>query len=126
MIISLSTSIKMKTCLLFLAIAGNVQSRNEQYPLTFDHRISQPLIGFGTWTLKESADNTSNAVALALEAGYRQIDCAAAYGNEKEVGKGIADGLKKSGLNREDIWVTSKLWNDQYVHTALCGSQERS
>jgi hypothetical protein len=106
----------MKAPIILLAISGIVQCRNEQQPIKADDHISQPLIGFGTWNLKESADNTSSAVALALEAGYRQIDCAAAYGNEKEVGKGIAKGLKKAGLKREDIWVTSKLWNDEFVH----------
>ena len=107
----------MKATIIILAITGLVQCGNRQQPIKVDDHISQPLIGFGTWNLKESADNTSSAVSLALEAGYRQIDCAAAYGNEKEVGKGIAVGLKKSGLNREDIWVTSKLWNNQFVHT---------
>ena len=76
--------------------------------------ISQPPIGFGTWNLKISPQNTSDVVSLAIQIGYRQIDCAAAYGNEKDVGRGIKDGLKKAGLRREDIWVTSKLWNDQY------------
>ena len=60
-----------------------------------------------------SEDNTTEAVSLAIQAGYRQIDCAAAYGNEKAVGKGIADGLKKANITRDQIWVTSKLWNDQ-------------
>ena len=83
-----------------------------QHPITLQAIPGQPLLGFGTWNLKESAHNTSSAVAIAIESGYRQIDCAAAYGNEKAVGKGIAKGLKKAGLRREDIWVTSKLWND--------------
>ena len=77
--------------------------------------IDQPPIGFGTWNLKENPENTTNAVAFALEKGYRQIDCAAAYGNEEAVGKGIHSGLKTAGLKREEIWVTSKLWNDQYA-----------
>jgi alcohol dehydrogenase (NADP+) len=79
--------------------------------------ISQPLLGFGTWNLKISSENTTEAVSIAIQAGYRQIDCAAAYGNEVAVGKGIKDGLKKANISREDIWVTSKLWNDQYVNT---------
>jgi hypothetical protein len=119
-------SINMKVSILLFVIPGIVQCRNGQQPIKSVDRISQPLIGFGTWSLKESTDNTSSAVALAIEAGYRQIDCAAAYGNEKEVGKGIADGLKKSGLKREDIWVTSKLWNDQYVYATTNKSQETS
>lgn len=109
--------------LCFLPVSiGLAQCRNKQYPLKFPETqisftlpIEQPLIGFGTWNLKESHSNTSDAVTIAIEAGYRQIDGAAAYGNEKDVGKGIAEGLKKAGLKREDIWITSKLWNDQYV-----------
>jgi alcohol dehydrogenase (NADP+) len=75
--------------------------------------ISQPLIGFGTWNLNVSPENTSAVVSLAIQTGYRQIDCAAAYRNEKAVGVGIADRLKKANLTRDQIWVTSKLWNDQ-------------
>ena len=73
--------------------------------------LSIPLLGYGTWNLDRS--NVSVAVSDALEVGYRHIDCAAAYGNQKDVGKGIALGLKKVGLRRSEIWVTSKLWNDQ-------------
>lgn len=76
-------------------------------PLSLD-RI--PLLGFGTWNLKE---NCTEAVSYAIQKGYRHIDCAAAYGNEALVGRGIADGLMKTGLRREDLWITSKLWNDQ-------------
>lgn len=98
------------------ALIGLSQSRNKQHPIVLaPSGIKQPPIGFGTWNLKESPENTTSAVAIALEAGYRQIDCAAAYGNEIDVGKGIAKGLKSAGLKREDVWVTSKLWNDQYV-----------
>ena len=78
-------------------------------PLTID---AIPLLGFGTWNLKE---NCSAAVSWAIQTGYRHIDGAAAYGNEDEVGLGIADGLAETGLKREDLWVTSKLWNDQLI-----------
>ncbi|EMC99116.1 hypothetical protein BAUCODRAFT_66038 [Baudoinia panamericana UAMH 10762] len=78
-------------------------------PLTLDNI---PLLGYGTWNLK--GDNVSEAVSWAIQAGYRHIDCAAAYGNEDKVGRGIADGLAQTGLSREDLWVTSKLWNDHH------------
>lgn len=71
-----------------------------------------PLLGFGTWNLKPDEHNASAAVSAAIAAGYRHIDCAAAYRNEKDVGRGIKEGLEKAGLRREDLWVTSKLWND--------------
>lgn len=62
-----------------------------------------PIIGFGTW---QAAPNVvAEAVKTALQAGYRHIDAAAIYRNEAEVGRGIKD----SGVNRDDIWITSKV-----------------
>ena len=86
---------------------------SDQRPLAQDGCKSIPSLGFGTWNLH--GDNATNAVSIAIQSGYRHIDCATAYGNQKEVGAGIADGLKKTGLQRGDIWITSKLWNTQYV-----------
>lgn len=76
-----------------------------------------PSLGFGTWNLDKT--NVSEAVSAALHTGYRHVDCAAIYGNQKAVGKGIAHGLKSLNLDRSDIWVTSKLWNDQYSPNCL-------
>ena len=67
-----------------------------------------PLIGLGTWQMK--GDVCSDAVAKALEIGYRHIDTAAIYGNEEEV----AAGIKASGVPREDIFLTTKLWIDDF------------
>ncbi|KAL8947684.1 MAG: hypothetical protein Q9222_006068 [Ikaeria aurantiellina] len=71
-----------------------------------------PPLGFGTWNLDKS--NATEAVSTALQVGYRHLDCATIYGNQKAVGEGIKDGLEKVGLKRSDIWVTSKLWNDHH------------
>lgn len=106
---------KLTTLLPLAAIAS---AQQYQVPLADEHvPIITPLttdaislMGFGTWRL---TDNTSEAVSWAIQTGYRHIDCAAAYGNEEEVGKGIKDGLEKTGLSRDDLWITSKLWNDQ-------------
>jgi len=62
-----------------------------------------PAIGCGTWHVKGPA--ATNEVRYTLQTGYRHIDTAYAYGNEKEVGLGI----KESGVPREDIWITSKI-----------------
>ncbi|KAF2397276.1 Aldo/keto reductase [Trichodelitschia bisporula] len=78
-----------------------------------------PKLGFGTWMLDEPA-NATEAVASAIELGYRHIDCATAYQNQEAVGKGIAEGLRRTGLRREDLWVTSKLWSTR--HGALVPS----
>lgn len=94
-------------------VIPQVLSQSQQPIFRPQRTISQPLIGFGTWNLKISPENTTAVVSLAIETGYRQIDCAAIYGNQVAVGKGIKEGLQKVGLRREDIWVTSKLWNDQ-------------
>jgi hypothetical protein len=64
-----------------------------------------PAVGLGTWQSKPG--EVREAVKIALQSGYRHIDTALAYGNEKEVGQGIKD----SGVPREEIWVTTKLDN---------------
>ena len=75
------------------------------YLLSNDYKI--PNIGFGTFRTP-SGEETEQSVLNAIKAGYRHIDCAAAYGNEKSVG----DAILKSGVAREELFVTSKLWND--------------
>lgn len=93
---------------------------HQQQPLvrpsaTDDYKIPKiPRLGFGTWNLRISDENTTDAVAAAIKTGYPHIDCAAAYSNQKAVGEGIAKGLKSAGRKRSDIWVTSKLWNDHH------------
>ncbi|MFX4271960.1 aldo/keto reductase [Propionibacteriaceae bacterium Y1685] len=67
-----------------------------------------PQLGFGVWQV--SSEDIVPAVSTALETGYRHIDTAAIYGNEEGVGKAIKD----SGIDRDDLFVTTKLWNDQH------------
>ncbi|KAL8767867.1 MAG: hypothetical protein Q9209_005759 [Squamulea sp. 1 TL-2023] len=94
-----------------VATALGTGANDLQQPLTSQSSKIPPL-GFGTWNLEKT--NVSQAVTAALQIGYRHLDCATVYGNQKEVGKGIANGLKKASLKRSDIWVTSKLWNDHH------------
>ncbi|KAI8054757.1 NADP-dependent oxidoreductase domain-containing protein [Thamnidium elegans] len=68
-----------------------------------------PAVALGTWQSGEDQDVVYKAVKAALAAGYRHIDTAMMYGNEAEVGRGIRDGLKEAGLQREEIFVTTKL-----------------
>jgi alcohol dehydrogenase (NADP+) len=72
-----------------------------------------PFLGLGTWHIHDNDNNVTDLVGRALEMGYRHIDCAYSYGNQKQIGKGIAYGLERTGLSRKDIWVTSKLWNNR-------------
>jgi 2,5-diketo-D-gluconate reductase A len=76
-----------------------------------------PQVGLGVW--QTPPEDTERAVATALAAGYRHIDTAAGYFNEREVGKAIKDA-STSGVPREDVFVTTKLWNaDQGYDSAL-------
>ncbi|KAG9792319.1 Aldo/keto reductase, partial [Aureobasidium melanogenum] len=67
-----------------------------------------PALGLGTWQSPEG--KVRAAVAFAIKAGYRHIDCAYCYGNEREVGEGIKEGLAATGLSRRDLFITTKLW----------------
>ena len=71
-----------------------------------------PALGFGT--LIPDAALTITATRDALEAGFRHFDCAERYGNEREVGKALQAGLAAGGIAREDIFVTTKLWNSNH------------
>ena len=68
-----------------------------------------PQVGFGLW--KVPKDVCSSAVIKAIELGYRHLDSASDYGNEKEVGQGIKAALEKGLCTRDELWITSKLWN---------------
>ena len=70
--------------------------------ITMNNGLQIPQFGFGTWTL---AENTTPSVRAALESGYRLIDTAQAYQNEKEVWQGI----KESGIPRKDFFITTKI-----------------
>lgn len=71
--------------------------------LTMHNGVQMPLVGFGTFMLSEKT--CTEAVALAIESGYRMIDTAEAYGNEKEVG----EGMKKSGIDRKELFLVTKV-----------------
>ena len=87
----------------------NFATAQDGFVLSNGTRI--PCIGFGTWQTPDG-QTAIDAVSHALVAGYRHVDAAAVYHNEKSVGQGIAKGLAAAGLAREDIFVTSKVWND--------------
>lgn len=76
--------------------------------------VEIPKLGLGVFQIE--ADQTAEVVKNAIINGYRLIDTAAIYGNEKETGEGIRAGLEATGLKREDIFVTSKVWNDHLTY----------
>ncbi|MBD3948935.1 aldo/keto reductase [Tuanshanicoccus lijuaniae] len=90
--------------------------------VTFHNGIIMPSIGFGTWQLPEKDNVAYDAVSHALKVGYRHIDTAQAYGNEAAVGSAIKD----SRLAREEIFVTTKVWNNQRGYDKTKQSIEES
>lgn len=79
---------------------------NPSMTKTLNNGVAMPMLGLGVWRAKD--DVCARAVAQALEDGYRHIDTAAIYGNEAAVGRGIKD----SGVPRKEIFITTKLWNE--------------
>ncbi|WP_307805692.1 aldo/keto reductase [Streptomyces chrestomyceticus] len=75
--------------------------------ITLNNGVAMPQLGYGVWQVPD--DEAATAVGNALEAGYRSIDTAAIYGNEEGTGKALA----ASGIARDELFVTTKLWNDE-------------
>ncbi|MET9658121.1 aldo/keto reductase [Streptomyces sp. NPDC006510] len=80
--------------------------------ITLNNGVEMPQLGFGVWQVPD--DEAAKAVATAIESGYRSIDTAAIYENERGTGRAIA----ASGVAREDLFVTTKLWNTEQGHDA--------
>lgn len=97
----------------------NFNSLEDTY--TLNNGVKIPIIGFGTWQTPDG-DIAKHAVEVALNAGYRHIDTAAAYGNEKSVGQAI----KNSGINRHDLFITTKLWNADHGYKSAKAAIDRS
>lgn len=81
-----------------------------QATTTLSNGVKMPWFGLGVFKVEEGPELV-NAVQTAIRHGYRSIDTAAIYGNEEGVGQGIRQGLKEAGIKREDLFVTSKVWN---------------
>lgn len=85
-----------------------------------------PAIGFGTFGSDHTPhEAVAEAVRYAASIGYRHFDCASVYGNEHRIGRAFRE-LFQSGLHREDVWITSKLWNDKHGEEDVVTSCERS
>ena len=95
--------------------------------LSIDSRVSLsdgnsiPLLGLGTWEAQPGGE-TRDAVAFALETGYRHIDTAKLYNNERDVGEAVCD----SGIPRAEIFVTTKLWNSDQGYQSAHDAFNRS
>ena len=88
--------------------------------LTLNNGVQIPQLGFGVWQVPN--DEVAAAVRTALAAGYRSIDTAAIYGNEEGTGQAIAD----AGIARDDLFVTTKLWNSEQGYDSTLAAFDES
>lgn len=89
--------------------------------IKLNNGVEMPQLGFGVFKVQDGQD-AYNAVATALKVGYRAIDTAAVYGNEESVGKAIKD----SGIPRDQIFITTKVWNDDQGYDTTLAAMETS
>ncbi|MDT0125052.1 aldo/keto reductase [Paenibacillus sp. RRE4] len=94
--------------------------KHVQDTATLNNGVKMPWLGFGVFKVKDG-DEVVNAVKTAIEAGYRSIDTAKVYNNES----GVAQGIRESGIAREDLFITTKVWNsDQGYESTLAAFEE--
>lgn len=79
----------------------------------YKQKTKIPALGLGTW--KSNKGDVTGAVKEALDIGYRHIDCAKVYENEAAIGEAFAAKVGPGGVSRDDLWVTSKLWNNAHL-----------
>ena len=79
--------------------------------LRFSNGDLMPALGLGTW--KSATDSVGAAVQAAVRMGYRHIDCAFIYKNEAEIGDALAALIEEGVVRRDELWITSKLWNTE-------------
>lgn len=97
---------------------------NLQDTTTLHNDVKMPWFGLGVFKVEEGPELV-HAVKTAIKQGYRSIDTAAIYGNEKAVGQGIREGIKEARISREELFVTSKVWNaDQGYEGTLAAYEE--
>lgn len=100
-------------------------AKNLQDRIKLNNGTAMPWFGLGVFKVEEGPELVQ-AVKTAIKHGYRSIDTAAIYGNEEGVGQGIREGLKEAGISREDLFVTSKVWNDDLGYDETIAAYEAS
>lgn len=92
---------------------------------TLNNGVEMPWFGLGVFRVDQGPDAV-NSVRWAIKHGYRSIDTAAIYGNEEAVGQGIREGLEETGLTREDLFITSKVWNSDLAYDDALAAYDAS
>jgi len=98
--------------------------KNLQSKTVLNNGVEMPWFGLGVFKVEEGPELVE-AIKSAIKAGYRSIDTAAIYGNEKAVGEGIRAGIEATGISREELFITSKVWNaDQGYESTIAAYEE--
>ncbi|MEK5145810.1 aldo/keto reductase [Psychrobacillus sp. FSL K6-4615] len=98
---------------------------NLQSKKTLHNGVEMPLLGLGVFRV-EDGQELIDAVKIAIKNGYRSIDTAAIYGNEVGVGQGIRKGIEEGNIAREDLFITSKVWNSELGYEETIAAYEES
>ncbi|MEG9298228.1 aldo/keto reductase [Mangrovibacillus sp. Mu-81] len=93
--------------------------------LTLNNGIDMPQLGYGVFRVEEGTE-LEKAVETAIRMGYRSIDTAAIYGNEKSVGNGVRNAIDAGLVTREELFITSKVWNDGLSYDETIAAYEES
>ncbi|MFC4801577.1 aldo/keto reductase [Neobacillus sp. GCM10023253] len=99
--------------------------KNLKDTTTLNNGVQMPWFGIGVFKVEEGPELVE-AVKTAIKHGYRSIDTAAIYGNEEGVGQGIREGMKEAGISREELFVTSKVWNADLGYDSSIAAYEKS
>ena len=99
--------------------------KNLQSTTMLHNGVKMPWLGLGVFKVEEGQE-LINAVKTAITHGYRSVDTAAIYGNEIGVGQGIREAVKETGIAREDLFITSKVWNSELGYASTIAAYEES
>lgn len=99
--------------------------KNLQSTTTLHNGVKMPWLGLGVFKVEEGPELV-DAVKTAIKEGYRSIDTAAIYKNEEGVGEGIREGIKVAGISREDLFITSKVWNADFGYESTLEAYQTS
>ncbi|CAH1198777.1 aldo/keto reductase [Paenibacillus sp. JJ-223] len=99
--------------------------KNLQDTVTLHNGVNMPGLGLGVFKVEEGQELV-HAVQYAIGQGYRSIDTAAIYGNEVGVGEGIRQGMKNAGISRDELFITSKVWNADLGYESTLAAYEAS
>ncbi|WP_315118427.1 aldo/keto reductase [uncultured Clostridium sp.] len=100
-------------------------TENINSTITLNNGVEMPRLELGVFRVEDSSELV-NAVKVAIKNGYRSIDGAAIYGNEEAMGEGIRQGIKEAGISREDLFITSKVWNADLGYESAIAAYEAS